>query len=258
MNIKIDDYNICYKITGEGEETVLILQGWGTELSMYDSVAVCINSKCRVIQLDFPGFGGSDEPREPWAVDDYADFVIKFLDALDIKKVTLMGHSYGGRVIIKLASRPEIPFKIGRIVLMDSAGILPKKTKKQKRKIRRYKMVKKIVNMKLVYKLCPNLVDEWKNRQGSADYRNSTPMMRACMVKAVNEDLTECLPRIKQDTLLIWGDLDTATPIADAHLMEEKIPGAGLAVIPGTGHFCFLENPGVFAGIMRSYFGVDQ
>ena len=54
-----------------------------------------------------------------------------------------MGHSYGGRVIIKLASRPEIPFKIGRIVLMDSAGILPKKTKKQKRKIRRYKMVKK-------------------------------------------------------------------------------------------------------------------
>ena len=61
--------------------------------------------------------------------------------------------------------------------------------------------------MKLVYKLCPNLVDEWKNRQGSADYRNSTPMMRACMVKAVNEDLTECLPRIKQDTLLIWGGL---------------------------------------------------
>ena len=40
-----------------------------------------------------------------------------------------MGHSYGGRVIIKLASRPEHPIKIGRIVLMDSAGILPKKTK---------------------------------------------------------------------------------------------------------------------------------
>ena len=66
MNIKIDDYNICYKITGEGEETVLILQGWGTELSMYDSVAACINSKCRVIQLDFPeGPGTGIDVQQP-------------------------------------------------------------------------------------------------------------------------------------------------------------------------------------------------
>lgn len=72
--------------------------------------------------------------------------------------------------------------------------------------------------------------------------------------KAVNEDLTELLPRIRQDTLLIWGDLDTATPIADAKLMEEKIPGAGLAVIPGTGHFSFLENPALFRSIMQAYF----
>ena len=256
MNMMIDDYNICYKITGEGEETVLILQGWGTELAVYDSVAQTICSKCRVIQLDFPGFGGSDEPREPWSVDDYADFVIAFLRELKIDKVTLLGHSYGGRVIIKLASRDIIPFEIGRIVLVDSAGIIPKKTWKQKMKIRRYKILKKFVNMKLVYKICPNLVDEWRNRQGSADYRNSTPMMRACMVKAVNEDLTHLLPKIKQDTLLIWGDLDTATPISDAKKMEELIPNSGLAVIPGTGHFCFLENPRVFAGIMASYFKI--
>ncbi|MCR5691450.1 MAG: alpha/beta hydrolase [Eubacterium sp.] len=252
----IDDYKINYKETGEGQEVVLLLQGWGTDLTVYDSVAATISSKCRVIQLDFPGFGGSDEPREPWAVDDYADFVIKFLGQLNIKKVTLWGHSYGGRVIIKLANRENLPFEINRIVLVDSAGILPKKTFKQKFKIRKYKILKKFINMKLVYKICPDLVDEWRNKQGSADYRNSTPMMRACMVKAVNEDLTHLLPGIKQDTLLIWGDLDTATPIADARLMEEKIPNAGLAVIPGTGHFCFLEQPRIFAGIMASYFGV--
>ncbi len=123
-------------------------------------------------------------------------------------------------------------------------------------KIRRYKMLKKIVNLKLIYKICPELIDEWKSRQGSEDYRNATPMMRQCMVKAVNEDLTELLPKIRQETLLIWGDMDTATPIADAKLMEERIPDAGLAVIPGTGHFCFLEKPGQFAGIMKSYFRI--
>ena len=234
MKINVNGYEIAYQITGEGEDTVVILQGWGTELATYNSVAACISDRYRVVQFDFPGFGASDEPREPWAVEDYAKFFLDFMAALGIQKATLIGHSYGGRVIIRLAARESLPFTIERIVLIDSAGILPKKTWKQKIKIRRYKVLKKIVNLKLVYAICP--------------------MMRQCLVKAVNEDLTELLPRIRQDTLLIWGDLDTATPIADAKLMEEKIPGAGLAVIPGTGHFSFLENPALFRNIMHAYF----
>lgn len=256
MEIIVDGYKISYKVTGEGEETVVILQGWGTEFSVYDSVAACINSQYRVVQFDLPGFGASEEPREAWDVDAYADFFLKLMDALKIRKAVLLGHSYGGRVIIKLAAREHLPLEISRIVLVDSAGILPKKTWKQKMSIRRYKALKKLVSIKLVYKICPELIDEWKSRQGSADYRNASPMMRQCMVKAVNEDLTGLLPLIGQETLLIWGDLDTATPITDAKLMEERIPDAGLAVIPGTGHFCFLEKPGQFAGIMRSYFHI--
>lgn len=256
MEIVVDGYKISYKITGEGKETVVILQGWGTEFSVYDSVADCISSQYRVLQFDLPGFGASEEPREAWDVDAYADFFLKLMDALKISEAVLIGHSYGGRVIIKLASRETLPLEISRIVLVDSAGILPKRTWRQKMKIKRYKILKKLVNLKLVYKICPELIDEWKSKQGSEDYRNATPMMRQCMVKAVNEDLTELLPKIRQETLLIWGDMDTATPIADAKLMEERIPDAGLAVIPGTGHFCFLEKPGQFAGIMRSYFNI--
>lgn len=254
MKINVNGYEIAYQITGQGEDTVVILQGWGTEFATYNSVAACISDRYRVVQFDFPGFGASDEPREPWAVEDYANFFLDLMAALGIQKATLLGHSYGGRVIIRLAARESLPFTIERIVLVDSAGILPKKTWKQKMKIRRYKLLKKIVSLKPVYAICPELIDEWRNSQGSADYRNASPMMRQCLVKAVNEDLTELLPRIRQDTLLIWGDLDTATPIADAKLMEEKIPGAGLAVIPGTGHFSFLENPALFRSIMQAYF----
>ncbi|MBQ2117173.1 MAG: alpha/beta fold hydrolase, partial [Lachnospiraceae bacterium] len=50
---------------------------------------------------------------------DYAEFFTKFMDELDIKKATLIGHSYGGRVIIKLASREKLPFTIHKIVLVD-------------------------------------------------------------------------------------------------------------------------------------------
>ena len=256
MNIRVDDYNICYKITGEGDETVVILQGWGTDLGVYDSVASSINEKYRVVQFDLPGFGGSDEPREAWNVDAFADFFCKFMEALEIKKAILIGHSYGGRVIIKLAARESIPFEIDRIVLIDSAGVLPKRSFSQKMKIRRYKILKKILNLKLVYFLFPELIDDWRSRQGSADYRNATPMMRNCLVMAVNEDLTPLLPRIKQETLLIWGDKDTATPIGDAKIMDEMIPNSGLAVIPGTGHFSFLEQPVIFRNIMRAYFQI--
>ena len=62
MKISIQGYNINYKITGEGERTLVILQGWGTKLEVYDSVAAAVNQGMRVVQFDFPGFGGSDEP----------------------------------------------------------------------------------------------------------------------------------------------------------------------------------------------------
>ena len=256
MEVNIDGYKICYKITGEGEPAVVILQGWGTELAVYDSVAACINGKYRVVQLDFPGFGGSDEPREAWSVDDYADFFVKFMGALHIEKAVLLGHSYGGRVIIKLAARRNLPFVIDRIVLVDSAGILPKKTFRQKFKIKRYKLLKKIVDTKLAHAICPELIEEWKSRQGSQDYRNATPIMRQCLVKAVNEDLTSLLGEIREETLLIWGDQDTATPLCDGQLMEKQIPQAGLAVIKGAGHFSFLDQPVVFSNIMKSYFDI--
>ena len=256
MNIVVDGYNICYKMTGEGEETVVMLQGWGTDLGVYDSIAGILSEKYTFVQFDFPGFGGSDEPREPWNVDAYADFFCKFMEALRIKKAVLMGHSYGGRVIIKLASRERLPFEIDRIVLIDSAGIVPEKSFWQKMKIKRYKLLKKVLNLKVIYALFPELIDDWRSRQGSADYRNATPMMRQCLVMAVNEDLRHLLPGIKQDTLLVWGDLDTATPLSDGKLMEKLIPGAGLAVIEGTGHYSFLEKPSVFRNIMRAYFGM--
>ncbi|MGN0347315.1 MAG: alpha/beta fold hydrolase [Lachnospiraceae bacterium] len=256
MNIDINGYNICYKITGEGDETVVILQGWGTHLGVYDSVANSINEKYKVVQFDFPGFGGSDEPKEPWNVDAYADFFCDFMEKLEIKKATLIGHSYGGRVIIKLASRANLQFAIKNIVLIDSAGIMPKRSFVQKLKMYNYKILKRFLNLKFIYFLFPELIDDWKSRQGSADYRNASPMMRQCLVMAVNEDLTELLPAITQETLLIWGDKDTATPITDAKIMEEKIPNSGLAVIPGTGHFSFLEQPVVFQNIMRSYFQI--
>ena len=257
MIIEIDGYKINYKITGAGEETAVILQGWGTSLDLYDSVAKDLSDAMRVVQLDLPGFGGSDEPREPWNVDAYADFFCRFLDALGIRKTSLIGHSYGGRIIIKLAARESLPFELTKIVFVDSAGIRPKRTKKQEFQVKRYKVLKKFLTAKPVHFLFPEVIDDWMSRQGSADYRNASPRMKQCMVLAVNEDLTELLGRIRQECLLIWGDRDTATPISDAEIFRRKIPGAGLAVLKGSGHYAYLEQPALFRRILRTFYGLE-
>lgn len=254
MDINVGGLNISYKISGEGDKDVVILQGWGTDMSVYDSVAAALPLSCRAIQFDLPGFGKSEEPKEAWNVDRYTDFFIEFMSALQLKKVSLIGHSYGGRVIIKLFSRKDLPFEVDKVILMDSAGVLPVRTLKQKINIRKYKILKSIFNTKLFYALFPELVEDWRMRQGSEDYRRATPIMRQNLVMAVNEDLTPYLPAIDKDCLLIWGDKDTATPIRDAHIMEEKIPKAALVVFEGCGHYSFLEQPGRFKSIVKAYF----
>jgi len=78
-------------------------------------------------------------------------------------------------------------------------------------------------------------------------------MMRRILSRVVNEDLTDRLALIKAPTLLVWGENDTATPIADARKMERLIPGAGLVSFAGCGHYSFLDNPGQFAAVLRSF-----
>ena len=257
MDITIDGIKIAYKFTGEGDETAVILQGWGTSYPLYDVVAKALQPKYRVLQFDLPGFGASQEPPESWTVDQFTDFFIKLMEALEIKKAVLIGHSYGGRMIIKMAARDNLPFEIDRIVLIDSAGVMPKRSFKQKVKIFRYKILKKILNFKPVYMIFSELIELWKTTQGSEDYRNATPIMKGCLVKAVNEDLTHLFEKNKYDTLLIWGDRDDATPLSDAKTMEKLMPSAGLAVSPGTGHFSFAENVPMFTGIIKANFGIE-
>jgi pimeloyl-ACP methyl ester carboxylesterase len=80
--------------------------------------------------------------------------------------------------------------------------------------------------------------------------------MRESMVKNVNTDLKDEMPAITIPVLLIWGDRDTATPLKDGQEMEKRMPGAGLAVIKGAGHFTFLDNPVLFSRILGSFLGV--
>lgn len=254
MDAVINGIKTNYLAVGQGE-AVLLLHGWGSSLEPYRQLINLLSKKYFVIALDMPGFGKTEEPKHPFGVDDYVDFVLEFLKLFSVSKLSLVGHSFGGRVIIKMANK-KLPFAVDKIVLIDSAGIKPQASKKKSANQLCYRIGKWFATRKLVAKLFPGLLEKLRVKFGSADYAAASPMMRQCLVKVVNEDLSHLLPGIKAPTLLVWGENDTATPLSDAKKMEAEIPGAGLAVIKNAGHFSFVEQPVIFGSIMASFFEI--
>lgn len=250
---KIDGITVHYIDQGEGE-VIVLLHGWGANISLYGGIIDTLAQTNRVIALDMPGFGRTQEPEKPWCVDDYVDFVIHFLQSFALDRLSVVVHSFGGRVFFKMNAREKLPFHIEKAVLIDSAGILPKKSLRQKVSLRLYKAARALMSTRVLHFLYPDAVEDMRRRRGSADYNNATPVMRATLVKVVNEDLEMLMPQVACPVLLIWGDLDTATPISDAHRMQERIPDAGLVVCEGAGHFSFAEQPQKVHAALHAFF----
>lgn len=247
-NINIDGLNISYTDVGEGK-CIVLFHGWGANKETFTPIINRLSAYMRVVALDFPGFGKSDEPGEVWDVDAYAEFMKEFIAASECEGAIWLGHSFGGRVIIKLFEKMEI--KPGKIVLVDSAGIKPKRGLDYYVKVYSYKLGKKILKLPLINKT--GLYEKLVKNAGSSDYKVLSDNMRATMTKVVNEDLREYLPKINVPTLLIWGDKDTATPMGDAYIMDKLLPDSGVVVLEGAGHFSYLDYPGKFFGALEYF-----
>lgn len=252
MKIVIDGLNINYIDEGKGQP-LLMLHGWGSSTVAYGGIINVLKDKFRCIALDFPGCGESDIMPRAWTLDDYTDFVKKFIDALDLHDPIMFGHSHGGRVTLKMAADKTVNPK--KIILLDSAGLIPKKSLKQKIRQRNFKIIKKVLTSKALGGKGDALLEKARNHYGSADYNAAPPVLRQTLVNLVNQDIRELLPAITASTLLIWGENDTATPLSDAKIIESLIKDCGLCVIENTGHWSFIENPTLAHAIIKSFLG---
>ena len=102
----VNGLKINYEEKGEGD-LIVLLHGWGSNITLFANMIELLSKKYKVVAMDMPGFGKSEEPKEPWDVSAYVQFVIDFLKEYDAKEVMLLGHSFGGRVIIKMHSRND-------------------------------------------------------------------------------------------------------------------------------------------------------
>ena len=247
-NIKINGLDFHYTVQGSGSPIVL-MHGWGCNLTTLASIEKVAAENHTVYNVDFPGFGKSEEPSEVWGVEKYTQLIEAFIKLENIENPILLGHSFGGRVGILYSSRN----KVKKLILVDAAGVKPRRSLKYYFKVYTYKIGKRL--MPLIYgkKGAQKRIEDMRAKRGSSDYNNASPMMRAILSKVVNEDLKYCMPKITAPTLLIWGENDTATPLRDAQIMEKLIPDAGLVSFPGCGHYSFLDNPFQFAAVLRSF-----
>lgn len=215
-----------------------MLHGWGHSHLMLKPLGELLAEDREVHLIDLPGFGESPLPDTVWGTRDYAERMLAYIDEQKLGTVDLLGHSFGGRISLQIASMA--PDRVGKLVLINSAGIkrtLPAAKRLRISLIRWLGRVTKIIDKATRLNL---YTKKFAPAFGSADYRNAGPL-RPILVRTVNEDLTEQVKKVKAPTLLVWGEKDTETPTEIGARLHRLIAGSRFLVLPGRGHTPFLD-----------------
>ena len=261
-NVKGLDIN--YIVEGEGEP-VIVLHGWGANINTVLPIVNILKDRYKVYALDLPGFGESEEPKEPISSFEYAKIVKDFIVDEGIEKASFIGHSFGGKLSIIMGSK--YPDMVNKIVLIDSAGLIPKRGIDYYVKVYSFKSLRFIYKNFFFWLKDDKRMERFYKKFGSTDYRDSSGVMRKILVIVVNENLKDLLKDIKAPTLIIWGDEDTDTPLYMAKTMEKEIKDSGLVVLEGAGHYSYLDDYYTFRAVINAflmggnygvYFGINH
>jgi len=235
---------ISYSDLGKKDSSIsmLFLHGWRSNKEVWGTVSKLmsqsVSKSVNIYSLDLPGFGGSQNPKAPMTVGDYAEIVVEFIKKLDLKNTIIIGHSFGGRVGIKLAAtHPEI---INTLILVDSAGFAMDPNKRIV-----VNTAAKIAKPFFRPKFMQGLRKAIYKHIGAEDYL-ATPELQQTFVNITSEDLSVDMATIKCPTLIITGQDDNDTPVEFGDLMHSIIPNSKFVIIKDAGHFSFLDKPEEF------------
>lgn len=250
MYYKFLDYNLFYEKLGNGKKSILILPGWGETRPTFSKIINYFKDNYTVYIVDYPGFGNSPFPNKDMTIYDYAILIKNFLIDLNIKNPILIAHSFGGRIATILTTILEV--KIDKMLLMDIAGIKPKKTIKQWIREKIYKLKKKLIQCfckKHKEKRLKNL----RNKYGSTDYNNLPQNMLTTFRNIVGEDLKYYFKDIKSEVLLLWGAKDMDTPLKDAYYINKQIKDSHLIIFKEGDHFTYLQYNDAINAIIEEF-----
>lgn len=239
MYITINNQNVYYQKLGKGPDLIM-LHGWKQDVSTFHDIAQTLKEDFTLYLIDLPGFGRSENPKKPFYVSDFAEIVKRFIKKQKLKKPNLLGHSVGGNIAIKFAS--ENGDLIDKLVLENSSGIRPKKT-----------FFRNIIYIcaKIFKYLIPNFfslkskIRKWLYRKLESDYLNAG-LLKNTLTNILDEDLSSVLSKIKNHTLIIWGEDDEQVKLKYGKMFYRLVPNSKFETLEKTGHFPHTENPQKF------------
>jgi pimeloyl-ACP methyl ester carboxylesterase len=232
----------------EKKNSLIFLHGWGSNSPLwFASTLELVEKGYELYFFDLPGFGKSQTPSHAFQLQDYADVVSQCLNKLEIVSPILIGHSFGGKTAIRIASKKCL--KLTGLVLVDSSG-LPHTSFTTQTKIKIAKTIKPLMDLPFMRGIRTNLL----HLSGSDDYI-AFPELRETFVNIIREHIEFELPKIEDKTLILWGgdDENSYTPVSDVSVFHRLIPHAEAHIIEGAGHYCFLDKPKEFQAVLSTF-----
>jgi len=229
-------------------QTVVLLHGWGKWLSVqahYQETIKEFQKKGYTVCIpDMPGFGASPAPIHPLVLYDYAEFIDNYIKKNNITSPILIGHSFGGRVIIKYVS--SFQSNVSAIILSGTPGYSPVKKIKWLILVLMSKIGKIVFTIPGLRNVSDKVRGWFYYIVGARDYYRAQDSMRQTFKNIVGEKLESMMKRIQIPTLMIWGESDSIVPVCIARKMNKVICDSKLFVISHVGHNVLIDQPKTF------------
>lgn len=258
MQVTINGIALAYSDTGRGFP-IVFLHAFPLNRTMWAQQEPDLSPHCRVVTIDLRGHGESDAPLWHYSLDQAAEDVRALLDHLSIRQAVFVGLSMGGYILFAFYRRHA--GRVKGLVLADTRAQADTPEGKEGR----FQMAQTAYRhgpAAIADIMIPKLLSPETIRTRPEMVQRVRMMIEGNQVSGIAGDLMamaerpDSIPLLKQiscPTQIIVGELDHATPLADATLMADQIPGARLAIIPGAAHLTNLEQPELFTHIVRSF-----
>ncbi|KXK27061.1 MAG: 2-hydroxy-6-oxononadienedioate/2-hydroxy-6-oxononatrienedioate hydrolase [candidate division WS6 bacterium OLB20] len=242
---------INYTVKGEGP-SMMLLHGWGgSSASLEVLQQELAGMGFQVFNVDLPGFGQSEMSKPVMDLDDYVEFLHSLIDKLNIYKPVIIGHSFGGQ--LTMAHAIKYPRVASKLVLINASGLDPKNTARKGF----FLVVSKVFGtlfsvppLSFVKPLVRSLYYKLIVRE--RDYLQAGTLQET-LKRVLSEHLDDRVRTIEEDTLLIWGQNDTSTPLWMGEQLQASIPSARLEVVEQATHGLPLKQPELVAKIIYTF-----
>jgi pimeloyl-ACP methyl ester carboxylesterase len=255
-HVRANGLEIAYTRAGEGPPLVFV-HGAADDGRVWQPQLAALSDEFTVVAWDEPGAGRSSDVPADFTLADYADCLSALIEAVALAPAHVAGSSWGGTVVQELyRRRPDL---VATLILVDTyagwKGSLPEAEVNTRVEGVRQMPAARAEECDPPFpglfagdppaEFVP-LLDEM-----AADVRPQS--LRVQLFLMAKTDQRDLLPRIAVPTLLIWGELDTRSPVSVAREFEQAIPNAKLVLIPDAGHVSNLEQPERFNEAVREF-----